>query len=96
MLRQKELFLTEPGELAHDIVKAESSGEDPRATGGLVSNLPHPRVNKIKQLTVREPILSVHSLAMPRSGPDDASHGRGGGGRGVTGHCVKIHAFCMG
>jgi len=30
---------------ASDIVKAESSGEDPRATGGLVSNLPHPRVN---------------------------------------------------
>jgi len=24
------------------------SGEDPRATGGLVSNLPHPRVNKTK------------------------------------------------
>ena len=34
---------------ASDIVKAESSGEDPRATGGLVSNLPHPRVNKTKQ-----------------------------------------------
>jgi len=31
-----------------DIVKAESTGEDPRATGGLVSNLPDPRVNKIK------------------------------------------------
>ena len=31
------------------MVKAESSGEDPRATGGLVSNLPHPRVNKTKQ-----------------------------------------------
>jgi len=37
--------------LASDIVKAESSGEDPRATGGLVSNLPHPRVNKTKQHT---------------------------------------------
>ena len=36
---------------ASDIVKAESSGEDPRATGGLVSNLPHPRVNKTKQYT---------------------------------------------
>jgi len=36
---------------ASDIVKAESSGEDPRATGGLVSNLPHPRVNKTKQHT---------------------------------------------
>jgi len=34
-----------------DIVKAESSGEDPRATGGLVSNLAHPRVNKTKQHT---------------------------------------------
>jgi len=34
--------------------KAESSGEDPwipRATGGLVSNLPHPRVNETKQHT---------------------------------------------
>ena len=31
-------------------MKVESSGEDPRATEGLVSNLPHPRVNKIKQL----------------------------------------------
>jgi len=30
-------------------VKAESSGEDPRATGGLVSNLSHPWVNKTKQ-----------------------------------------------
>jgi len=34
-----------------DIVKAKSSGEDPRATGGLVSNIPHPRVNKTKQHT---------------------------------------------
>jgi len=32
------------------VVKVESSGEDPRATEGLVSNLPYPRVNKIKQL----------------------------------------------
>jgi len=38
---------------ASDIVKAMSSGEDPRATGGLVSNLPHPRVNKTKQHTHR-------------------------------------------
>jgi len=29
--------------------KAKSSGEDPRATRGLFSNLPHPRVNKTKQ-----------------------------------------------
>ena len=33
----------------NDIVKAKSSGEDPRATGDLVSNLPHPRVNKTKR-----------------------------------------------
>jgi len=37
---------------ASDLVKAQSSGEDPRATGGLVSNLPHPRVNKTKQHTM--------------------------------------------
>jgi len=36
---------------ASDKVKVESSGEDPRATGGLVSYLPHPRVNKTKQHT---------------------------------------------
>ena len=30
-------------------VKAESSGEDPMATEGLVCSLPHPRVNKTKQ-----------------------------------------------
>jgi len=36
---------------ASDIVKAECSGEDPRATAGLVSNLPHPRVNKTKEHT---------------------------------------------
>ena len=34
-----------------DIVKAESSGEDLKATEGLVSNLPHPGVNKTKQHT---------------------------------------------
>ena len=34
---------------ASDILKAGSSGEDPRAIGGLVFNLPHPRVNKTKQ-----------------------------------------------
>jgi len=34
---------------ASDMIKAKSSGEDLRATGGLVSNLPHPRVNKTKQ-----------------------------------------------
>jgi len=34
---------------ASDIVKAKTSGEDLRATGGLASNLPHPRVNNTKQ-----------------------------------------------
>jgi len=38
------------GELA-GIIKAKSSGEDPKATGDLVSNLPHPWVNKTKQHT---------------------------------------------
>ena len=33
-----------------DIVKVESSGEDSKATGGLISNPPHPRV-KTKQHT---------------------------------------------
>jgi len=36
---------------ASDIVKVKCSGEDPRATGCLVSNLPHPWVNKTKQHT---------------------------------------------
>ena len=36
---------------ASDIVKAESSGEYPRATGGLVSNLPHLWVHTTKQHT---------------------------------------------
>ena len=50
---------------ASDIVKAESSGEDPRATQGLVSNLPHPRVNKTKQHT------GCHGgpLCLPAAGP---------------------------
>jgi len=43
----------EPGELATLRFKAKSSGEDPRATGGLVSNLPRPRVNKTKQHTLQ-------------------------------------------
>jgi len=34
------------GGAAVDIVKAGSSGEDPRAIGGLIFNLPHPWVNK--------------------------------------------------
>jgi len=44
---------------ASDIVKAKSSGEDPRATRGLVSNLPHPRVNKTKQHTSGPHCLSL-------------------------------------
>ena len=46
------------------MVKAESSGEDPRAIGGLVSNLPHPRVNKTKQhlLKEAEPLGNACSL----------------------------------
>ena len=40
---------------ASDIVKAKSFGEDPSATGGLVSNLSHPLVNKTKQHHVHSP-----------------------------------------
>jgi len=39
------------GKGASDIVKAESSRKDPKATGGLVSNLPYPWVNKTKHHT---------------------------------------------
>jgi len=39
------------------------TGEDPKATGGLVSNLPHPRVNKTKQHTV--PSVSKIVTQMP-------------------------------
>jgi len=42
---------------ASDIVKAKGSGEDPRATGGLVSNLPRPRVNKAKQHYCLDPVV---------------------------------------
>ena len=42
-----------------DIVKAESSGEDLMATGGLVSNLPHPRINKTKQQYKRSSPKSI-------------------------------------
>ena len=48
---------------ASDMIKAKSSGEDLRATGGLVSNLPHPRVNKTKQhMGASQPVnlSSVH------------------------------------
>jgi len=36
---------------SHSGEDARSSGEDARATAGLVSNLPHPQVNKTKQHT---------------------------------------------
>jgi len=60
-----------------DIVKAKSSGEDPRATGGLVSNLSYPRVNKTKQrrlLSTANPpaskrsvdVFAVHYCLQPR------------------------------
>ena len=38
--------------VAGDVVKVKGSGEEPtslKATGGLVSNLPYPWVNKTKQ-----------------------------------------------
>jgi len=35
---------------ASNIVKAEISGKDPTASGGFVSNHPHPWVNNTKQL----------------------------------------------
>ena len=44
---------------ASDIVKAEISGEDLSATGGLVSNLDHPRFNKTKQHTVLDTLLTI-------------------------------------
>jgi len=47
---------------ASDIEKDESSGEDPRETGGLVSNLPHPRVNKTKQCTKQSGRVPVPSF----------------------------------
>ena len=42
--------------------KAKSSGEDLRANGGLVSNLPHPRVNKTKQHTSSEHLRQLKTL----------------------------------
>jgi len=51
---------------ASDIVTVESSGEDPRATRGLVSYLPRPRVNKTKQHTLGMCLLLV-PLPLPRA-----------------------------
>jgi len=39
---------------ANDIVKAKSSGEDPRATGGLISNLPRQLANFEKEKEAKE------------------------------------------
>jgi len=61
-------------------VKAESSGEDPRTTGGLVSNLPHPRVNKTKKhatsLRPKKEDSSrwVSTLVPPTLLPVDSNH----------------------
>ena len=49
----------------------ESSGEDPTATGGRVSNLPHPRVNKTKQHTLK--LLDLYSLVKYDDVIDDES-----------------------
>ena len=38
---------------ASDRVKAESYGEDSRATGSIVSNLPHPGARVLGQITLR-------------------------------------------
>ena len=54
-----------------DIVKAKSSGEDPIATGGLVSNLPHSLANKTKKHNISSLIfhrtgcaLLLHTIRM--------------------------------
>ena len=61
---------------ASDIVKAKSSGEDPRATGGLVSIFPHPRVNKTKQHTLQNNIhvSKVHCGSAVRFGRESVDH----------------------
>ena len=46
-----------------DIVKAKSSAEDSRATVGLVSNLPHPRVNETKQHTNEWDYCDGHKMS---------------------------------
>jgi len=38
-----------PGRSSDIVVKVDSSAEDPKATGGQVSNCIHPWVNKTKQ-----------------------------------------------
>ena len=49
----------------NNIVKAESSKEDPRATGGLVSILPHPRVNKTKEHQMMIVLIATLSVSDP-------------------------------
>ena len=64
---------------ASDIVKAKSSGEDPRATGGLVSNLPHPRVNKTKQHTSISYTYTTHVQSCAHTEREgERERGRGG------------------
>jgi len=53
---------------ASDMVKAKSSGEDPMATESLVSNLPHPRVNKTKQHTKAMAFFETPFLHKARGG----------------------------
>jgi len=51
------------GAKAHPLAarpKAESSGEDPRAAGGLISDLPHPWVDKTKQHPTKKEIDLDH------------------------------------
>jgi len=52
---------------ASKIVKEESSGKDPKATGGLISNLPHPRVNTTKQHTYGYNMIPIDQSPWPLS-----------------------------
>ena len=56
---------------ASDMVNAESSGEDPKATGGFVSNLPYLWVNKRKQYSNAE---WLNSGKIVRKNRADKSH----------------------
>jgi len=47
-----------PGRSSDIVVKVDSSAEDPKATGGLVSNCIHPWVNKTKAAHVSEVLSS--------------------------------------
>jgi len=52
---------------ASAVVKAESTGEDAKATGGLVSNFPHPRVDKTKQHHLVQTCLHYAYMRQPTS-----------------------------